>query len=373
MTRSHAVDLWLGELTRKRLSERTIDTYRRFLDKLCDQDGISDVDELTSTQIRRFLDDQARLAKGGRKSASTIAQNVTIINGWLDWLTAEGIIVRNPARRNGQRILSRPRQLAADENDNVTTISGAEVGRLLEAASKGTWNERLAVNALAYLGPRRHALAVARIGDYDQAERTLAFREKGGKTIAKPVPHVLADLIDAAIAAGVYTDQLREREEDYLIPGRAPQRRPGERDDRVIWHLVRSVALEAGVTTHVHALRAAFAVEYLETHPGQIESLQQLLGHKRIETTLVYLRRLQRRQQMETVRDMDWGHHSTSIAPHDNSRGNSEELFEAAAVAEKEGFEPSFEPLSLLPTASTEHEATAPGKPGKDATEGVNR
>jgi hypothetical protein len=32
----------------------------------------------------------------------------------------------------------------------------------------------------------------------------LRFREKGGKTIWKPVPAELAQLLDAAIAAGVY-------------------------------------------------------------------------------------------------------------------------------------------------------------------------
>lgn len=30
------------------------------------------------------------------------------------------------------------------------------------------------------------------------------------------------------------------------------------------------------------------------------------MGHSRIETTLVYLRRLDRKQAMETVRDLDW-------------------------------------------------------------------
>lgn len=311
MTISHAVDLWLGELTRKNLSARTIDTYRRLLNKLADSFPLVDVGELTSTQVRRFLDGQAlRQDGGGRKSAATVAQNVSIINGLLDWLTWEAVIDRNPVRRNGQRILSRPKQVAAADNDNVTTISGSDVGRLLEAA-RG-WEERLAVNLLAYCGPRRRALAVARLADYDQAARTLTFREKGARTIAKPVPHKLADLLDAAVAAGVYTDALAAGRGDYLVPSRAVQRRGGERDDRVIWNLVRDVAGRAGVKTHVHALRAAFAVEYLETHPGQVESLKDLMGHRRIETTLVYLRRLDRKQKMESVRDLDYGRNGES-------------------------------------------------------------
>jgi integrase len=45
------------------------------------------------------------------------------------------------------------------------------------------------------------------------------------------------------------------------------------------------------VTTHVHALRAAFAVAFDETYPGDTLALKEWLGHSRYETTMVYLRR----------------------------------------------------------------------------------
>lgn len=361
MTISHATDLWLGELERKNHSARTIDTYRRLLDKLADGYPHIDVDELTTTQVRRFLDDQARKRDGARKAAATIAQNVTIINGFLDWLTSEGVIDRNPARRNGDRVLSRPKQLSAIDNDNVTTVSSADVQRLLAAADRSErWNERLAVYCLAYLGPRRQALAHARVSAYDRHARTLTFLEKGGKTIAKPVPHKLADLIDEAIR-----DQEYASVDDYLIAGRAPQRKPGERSDKIVWHLVRSVAKRAGVKTHVHALRAAFAVYYLETHRDEnaIFALKDLMGHARIETTLVYLRRLDRRQSMETVRDLDWSPPlTTGLAPHDNYRQPqiAAKTLEPNAGTEKEGFEPSSLSEALLERVGSQRAAAAP-------------
>jgi hypothetical protein len=37
---------------------------------------------------------------------------------------------------------------------------------------------------------------------YDQREKTIRFREKGGKTIVKLVPGELAVILDASIAAG---------------------------------------------------------------------------------------------------------------------------------------------------------------------------
>ena len=70
---------------------------------------------------------------------------------------------------------------------------------------------------------------------------------------------------------------------------------------------VRRVADRAGVQSHVHAIRAAFAVHYLESHPGDLEALQALMGHTRSDTTQVYLRKLNRTKAMERVRDLDWG------------------------------------------------------------------
>ena len=341
---SRATDLWLGELERHSHAESTVNGYRRLLDKLADTYPYADVDDLTASDVRRFLDAQSRRRDGKRKAASTIGGNVSAINGFFDWLTKEGIIDRNPTRRNGDRIIDRPPQVAAEDNDNIVSVTPADVLRLLrESWQRDKWEEILAIHCLVYLGPRRKALATARREDYDQLERTLLFREKGGKTIRKPVPDEFATVIDSAIRAGIYQDGTA-----YLIPSKAEQRRAGDRDDRVIWRIVREVAERAGVTTHVHALRAAFAVHYLQSKPGEIVGLQKLMGHRRIETTMVYLRRLDRQEAMESVRDLSW------------SPANSGESLQSLDATEKEGFEPSFDPLSLLKRDSSQHEADAP-------------
>ena len=137
MTPAHATDLWLGELERKGESPRTIDTYRRLLNKLADQYLHVDVDEITSTQLRRFLDGQSRKRNGDRKADATIAQNVSIVCGFFDWLTREGVVRTNPTRRNGDRILQRPKLKPAHENDTVVTVTSADVGSLLETANVG--------------------------------------------------------------------------------------------------------------------------------------------------------------------------------------------------------------------------------------------
>jgi site-specific recombinase XerD len=325
MTISQATDLWLGELARERKSARTRDKYRRCLDKLADAYPYADVDEITPAMCRRFID------RWQNHAPATLAGTISCLNRFFKWLEGEKVIRRSPMER-----IMRPKLPPAEENDDVVTVSSEDVDRLFAAVNG--WDELLALSVLAYLGPRRHAAAVLRLGDYDQDERTLLFHEKGGKTIRKPCPDRLADIIDGAIAAGVYDDAPG----DYLIPSKARQRRKtGARDDRIIVRLVQQVAKRAGVTTHTHALRAAFAVRFLEAKPGELLALQKLMGHRRIETTLVYLRRLRRRQAMETVRDLVWG---------DNAGlpQNAGIQFEANRGTEKEGFEPSMEAFTPI-------------------------
>ena len=362
MNIQRATSQWLGELERHGHSERTIDTYGRLLDKLAAAHDL-DVHEITPALLRSFLDGEARKKRGGRKAPATIAQNVSIVNGFFDWLTREGAVRHNPTRRNGDRIIGRPKQPAPDENDNITTVTSSDVEKLIAAAETMGWPYRLAIGVLVGVGPRRHAASALRVRDYDPEAATLTFREKGSRTITKPIPDQLQDLLVAAFAAGVYSSV-----DEYLVPSRGTPRNP-ERDDRALWHIVREVAEEAGVETHVHALRAAFAVHFLEAKPGRVVALQKLMGHKRIETTMVYLRRLDRRAEMESVRDVSWGNgqgeirtrepvspgHSLSRrapsatrAPVQGFSENGSELVEAIKHETSICSEPSFDAIWLL-------------------------
>jgi len=75
----------------------------------------------------------------------------------------------------------------------------------------------------------------------------------------------------------------------------------------VIYDTVTKVAKRAGVKSHVHALRATFAVRMDEQYLGRLVAVKELLGHSRVETTMVYLRRQDNHREMETVRGLSWG------------------------------------------------------------------
>jgi Phage integrase family len=109
-------------------------------------------------------------------------------------------------------------------------------------------------------------------------------------------------------ARRVESDDVTTAPNDYVIPNRrlATVRR-AERCNKVIWNTVVIVAERVGVVATAHALRRAFAVAFLESHPGALESLQALMNHSRIDTTQVYLKALNRSKAMEAVRDLRWG------------------------------------------------------------------
>ena len=48
-------------------------------------------------------------------------------------------------------------------------------------------------------------------------------------------------------------------------------------------------------------------MQFDEANPDQLIALKELMGHTRIETTLVYLRRKNKALAMEAVRGLSWG------------------------------------------------------------------
>jgi site-specific recombinase XerD len=284
------MDRFLGELARRGYSPRTRDDYFRKLCLLCDGlDDEADVRDVTPDECRDFLDRWISHKPGTRY------HSWAVLSSFFRWLYQTGAIETNPMAR-----IEAPKRLRYDEVE-VTTVSGSDVRLLFDACE--TWQELLCLSTLAYLGPRRRAASDLRLHDLDLDRGTIRFREKGGKVIVKPVPVEYEQLLRQGIAAAAIEDT----PDAYVIPMARIQSRTGARDDRVIWRTVKRIGRRVGVDVHPHSLRAAFAVHFLETHPGELEALQRLMGHSKIETTQIYLRRLDRERQMERVRDLSWG------------------------------------------------------------------
>ena len=84
-------------------------------------------------------------------------------------------------------------------------------------------------------------------------------------------------------------------------------------------------------------MRHAFSVRFLEQHPGEIEALQRLLGHSKIETTQRYWRAIERKRLMERVRDLSCDTRLESIA--EKAPSGLEPLFSENADPERQALE----------------------------------
>jgi integrase len=294
-----AIDLYLGDLARQGKSRRTLRTYGVRLMPLCGAKEViepRDVRDVTADDLRTYLDTWRDAAAGTRYHAWAV------LSGFFKWLYRAELIDFNPMGR-----IEPPKRVPAEDLD-VVTLSGADVRRMFDACE--TWGELLCLSTLAYLGPRRGAVSQLRWRDVDLERGTIKFHEKGSKTIRKPIPSEFLAVLQAARLSG----DVETNPSDYVVPMQRKQTHGRDRDDRVISRYVKTLGERAGVEATPHSLRAAFAVEFLETHPGELDALQRLLGHRKPETTQIYLRRLEKEKQMERVRDLSWGSRFGAIA-----------------------------------------------------------
>jgi len=296
------IDLYVGELARRGCREATRIKYQEVLYEFADHmERLGRAPwETTTNDCRSFLDCFTRPRPPRRwqrdlrppASASTVALYVSILRGYFTFLKDEGIVEQNPMDP-----IRRPPRKRAEDLDVVTT-SSSDIVRMFAACRE--WDELLGLATVCYLGPRRKAAAHLRRGDLDLERGLVRFREKGGKVIVKPIPGELLAIYLEAEEAGVWLSS-----RDYVIPNRRPARRR-ERSSKVVYAIVKRLAERARVDAHPHSLRAAFAVQFDDQHPDQLIALKELLGHARIETTMVYLRRKNRARAMEQVRDLSW-------------------------------------------------------------------
>jgi integrase len=292
VTTAESIDLYMGHLARAGKARSTRATYFRDLGNLDDLWRLHGVRFVADAQLGHY---ELYLNRYTDRARSTLASKVSLCTGFSTFNYDRGFTTEDIART-----LKRPRRLAPEDLE-VVTVSTEDVARMLDACED--WQEFICLATAVYLGARRRALANVRRSDVDLVHGTVRFLEKGGKVVVKPLPDEYQEIIVEAERNGLW-----RAPEDWLIPNRRPASVKGkERSDKIVWETVKRVAARAGVNSHVHALRAAFAVAFHEAHPDRTVALKDLMGHTRVEQTMVYLRRRNKAAGMEAIRDLSWG------------------------------------------------------------------
>ena len=234
-----------------------------------------------TTDLRRFLAVEA----GRRPAPSSQARTTAALKSFFRFLVDEERLDRDPARP-----LRTPKKREA--LPDVLTM--AELERLLDAPTRDdVWErsfhgklerDRLMLALMAYSGLRRSELLGLDWDDVDLARRVLRVRRaKGGRVRSVPIHPALAPLF-----ASYYATRVPLREQAVFVGvqgGRLNYTQLGQSFRRYVE--ASGVGERKRVTPHT--LRHVFASELLRGG-ANLRQVQELLGHKHLDSTQRYTR-----------------------------------------------------------------------------------
>jgi integrase/recombinase XerD len=163
-----------------------------------------------------------------------------------------------------------------------TVLSQEEVGQLIDSASN--LFHRAMLMTLYSTGMRRAEMCRLKIEDIDSKRNIVHIRAgKGGRDRDVPLsPKLLETLRE-------YWRWMKPK--TYLFPGTVNGLRADVPiSDKMPWHACREAAQRASIAKRVapHTLRHSWATHLLESG-ADLRTIQVLLGHAKLEHTIVYL------------------------------------------------------------------------------------
>ncbi|NOT91988.1 tyrosine-type recombinase/integrase [Ferruginibacter sp.] len=246
------------------------------------------LDNLTQETIVRFfkvLQERKRIVGRGSIKVgikkSTVATYWIKLNAFFEWLTVRKHITSNPfstMRFPSPEYVDKKFLKKEDIEKIITGIHSLHNNNILALK-----RNLVIFYILLFCGLRREELLSLQVRDIDFARKTLTVRgetSKSGRSRDIPLHStVLMHLKD-------YFDSRRTYTTPYLIVSTLQDEKL---TDFGLKHLIDKLKLQTGVEFHVHQLRHTFAVNFLKTS-NNILKLKQLMGHKDISITMIYLR-----------------------------------------------------------------------------------
>ncbi|MFJ6547402.1 site-specific tyrosine recombinase XerD [Microbacterium sp. NPDC091676] len=280
MLLDRALDAYLRHVTIERgLSAHTVGAYRRDLEGYRDwlaAEGIDDTADITPAVVDRFVADRASAEPA--PAATSLARLQSSVRGWHRFLAREGIEADDPTGR--LRPPKTPRRLP-----KALTID--QVERLLAAPSAEEplgIRDRALLELLYATGARVSEAVGLDVDDMAHGE-VLRLRGKGSKERIVPVGSYARAAVDA------YLTRVRP---ELAAKGRASARlflgaRGAPLSRQSAWLVIRSAAERAQLTAEVspHTLRHSFATHLLQGG-ADVRVVQELLGHSSVATTQIY-------------------------------------------------------------------------------------
>jgi integron integrase len=297
-----AIDRLIAEIRTRGYSIRTEQSYERWVIRFLSRQPYDSIEEIKGGDVRAFLE---YLVMENNVAASTQNQALNALVFFFD------SVLERPIGELGEFARAkRPKRMP-------TVLTAEEVHLLLSQLS-GT--HHLMASLLYGSGLRLMECVRLRIQDVDFGYRQIIVRNgKGNKDRVVPLPRTLeAPLLEhIAVVRETHKDDLaagygdvfmpnalakkfphayRELGWQYLFPSsrlsldpRSDKRRRHHVDESGLQKAVKSAARAVGITKRVssHTLRHSFATHLLE-NGYDIRTVQELLGHSDVSTTMIY-------------------------------------------------------------------------------------
>ena len=258
-------------------SPRTISAYQHDLDKFVEfliGENKADITHITKEDVRHFLSQRAKT-----NCAVTRARKLSSIKSFFKYLGREGIIEANPVSD-----IEAPK-LPEKEPSYLTEI---EYRNLISAVK---------FNATPYYLSRDLAIVILLLGtgirlselvglttdrvNVNGNDKSIKVKGKGNKERIIPLTSEVAGIL------GQYLKQRPEVESSNLFISRLG----GELHARSVYGLIKKYLKAANIKKNkvaVHTLRHTFGASLLNSGANLVV-IQELLGHKKLETTRRYL------------------------------------------------------------------------------------
>jgi|AMFO01.1.fsa_nt_gi integron integrase len=309
--RDDALPRWeqrtIAEIRQRGYSIRTEQCYLQWLQRLCRHHGAGSPDEVDNEGVRAFLEE---LVIQGGVSASTQHQALSAFAFYFRQVAGRPFELEGFARSK------KPKRLPV-------VLSMAEVERLL-ARMRGT--SRLMASLLYGTGMRLMECLRLRVQDLDFDYRQITVRHgKGGKDRVVPFPGPLMEPMEAHLrqVKALHRDDLDKGFGEVLLPDALARKYPTagrewgwqwvfpsarlstdprsgvtrrhHLHENTLQRAVKKAAHLAGIDKRVscHTLRHSFATHLLE-QGSDIRTVQELLGHADVSTTMIYTHVLNR-------------------------------------------------------------------------------
>jgi integrase/recombinase XerD len=267
---------------------RSVDSYWRILVKLSEDFPEVEIAELTTGDLRQFLN------RWRDKSAATRSNVISVVHSFFGWAEAEDLIESDPSRK-----IRRPPKRRPD----IYRPSVEELTRLRAAASV---HELPAILLMEGAGLRRAEVLACSWEDVDLERERVRVQRKGRHWYWLPLDP------DVARSLAHCRDVLQPEPDDYVFAVQVEvwasatervrhwkdKKRPAS--EQALWRMVQRVSQRAGIRgLSPHQLRHGFANRFLRESGRDFIALQKLMGHARPDTTQLYTDEI----EMDGLRD----------------------------------------------------------------------